>query len=224
VKLFASSLESFPSPMDAGPEGLVAVSETISTQMLLEAYSFGIFPWPMSNSPTLWFSPEERGIIDFADFHEARSLRKWIRQANVRFTWNRHFSSVIGHCQRSPRPGQTGTWITPRLKKAYNEFHEAGYAHSLECWREGELIGGLYGVYVAGAFCGESMFFLEPNASKACLVYLVEFLGDHGLSWFDTQMITPTIESMGGKTISRADYLARLEAAKSVARPILFRV
>jgi leucyl/phenylalanyl-tRNA--protein transferase len=223
MKLFASELKTFPPPEQSGPEGLLQVSNNISVERLLEAYSFGIFPWPTEGYPILWFSPQERGVVDFKNVHTSRSLAKWMRQNDLRFTWDSRFATVIECCGRAPRSGQSGTWITPRLKRAYINFHEAGYAHSLECWRAGELIGGLYGVYVAGAFCGESMFFLESNASKACLVYLVEFLEAHGLTWFDTQMVTPTIEHMGGKTISQSEFLSRLERAKLVAKPISFK-
>jgi leucyl/phenylalanyl-tRNA--protein transferase len=223
MKLFAPELRSFPSPEETGPEGILQVSDDISVDRLREAYSFGIFPWPAEGYPILWFSPLERGVIDFANFHQPKSLAKWMRQNDLRFTWNQRFKTVIEHCQRTPRPGQSGTWITPRLKHAYVEFHEAGYAHSLECWRGGDLIGGMYGVYVGGAFCGESMFYLESNASKACLVYLVEFLADAGLSWVDVQMVTPTVEQMGGHLITRREFLSRLEAGKSSAQAISFR-
>lgn len=223
MKLFAQELRSFPSPEKTGPEGILQVSDEISVDRLREAYSFGIFPWPSEGYPILWFSPLARGVIDFEKFHQPRSLQKWMRQNDMRFSWNKRFKTVIEHCQRSPRPGQNGTWITPRLKRAYIEFHEAGYAHSLECWRGGDLIGGFYGVYVGGAFCGESMFYLESNASKACLVYLVEFLKKAGLTWIDVQMVTPTVEQMGGHLISRREFLNRLEESKATAQAIAFR-
>lgn len=206
----------------SSPEGLVQVSDVISVERLLEAYSFGIYPWPMEGYPILWFSPPERGVLDFSEFHIPRSLLKWLKSHPLRFTWNTKFKTVIENCQKAPRPGQSGTWITPKLKKAYIDFHKAGYAHSLEAWRDGELVGGLYGVYVAGVFCGESMFFKETNASKACLVYLVETLRERGVGWMDTQMVTPTIELFGGKNISRAEFLERLEKAKAAPVAELF--
>lgn len=223
MKLFTPELRSFPSPDATGPEGILQVSDDISVDRLREAYSFGIFPWPTEGYPILWFSPLERGVIDFAHFHQPRSLQKWMRGHDIRFTWNQRFKTVIEYCQRTPRPGQTGTWITPRLKRAYIEFHEAGYAHSLECWRGGELIGGMYGVYVGGVFCGESMFYLESNASKACLVHLVQFLAAAGLTWIDVQMVTPTVEQMGGHLISRREFLQRLAESRETAQTIQFR-
>src|SRR5262249_34579362 len=150
--------KTFPNPEETGPEGVLQVSDDLSVDRLLEAYSFGIFPWPYQGYPVLWFSPVDRGVIDFKKFHCPRSLQKWMKQHELRFTWDTHFEDVITQCQRSPRPGQTGTWITAKLKRAYLAFHQAGYAHSLECWSGGDLIGGVYGVYVAGVFCGESMF------------------------------------------------------------------
>lgn len=223
MRLFAAERRSFPDPEETGPEGILQISDDISVDRLREAYSFGIFPWPTEGYPILWFCPPERGVIDFADFHQPRSLQKWMRQNDIRFSWNQRFETVIESCQRSPRPGQSGTWITPRLKRAYIEFHKAGYAHSLECYRGGDLIGGLYGVYVAGVFCGESMFFRESNASKACLVHLAEFLSAAGLTWMDVQMVTPTIEQMGGRLISRREFLQRLESSRGSARAIAFR-
>lgn len=223
MKLFTPELRSFPAPEDSGPEGIVQVSDDISVDRLREAYSYGIFPWPAEGYPILWFSPPERGVIDFKNFHQPRSLQKWMRGHDIRFTWNQRFKTVIENCQRAPRPGQSGTWITPRLKRAYVEFHEAGYAHSLECWRGPNLIGGLYGVYVGGVFCGESMFYLESNASKACLVHAVQFLSAAGLTWMDVQMVTPTVEQMGGHLISRHDFLKRLAKSRQTAQAISFR-
>lgn len=219
-KMFTQTRRIFPSPELTTPEGLIAVSDIITTEALLEAYSFGIYPWPMEESPMLWFSPPERGVIEFADFHAPRSLQKWMRQEKLEFTWNTRFTDVIESCKQAPRPGQGGTWITEGLRRAYIEFHREGYAHSLECWSGGELIGGMYGVYVAGVFCGESMFYKKSNASKACLVYSVDFLGKRGLTWMDTQMLSPTVEAMGGRAIPRAEFLARLEDAKRDVRPL----
>lgn len=118
---------------------------------------------------------------------------------------------VLEACAKQNRPGQEGTWITPSLIPAYTKFHEEGYAHSIECWRENELVGGLYGVYVKGVFSGESMFHSESNASKLCLVEMALKLKSLGLSWMDIQMITPVTEHLGGHYIPRRDFLLRLE-------------
>lgn len=224
MKLFAKKRVSFPDPSLALEDGVVDLSDDLRVERLLEAYSFGIFPWPHPELPTLWFSPEQRGVLDFQDFHVPRSLRKFIDKSALHFTWDREFNTVIEACSRQPRPGQSGTWITPRLLKSYKEFHRAGYAHSLEVWDADDLVGGLYGVYVGGLFCGESMFFLRPNMSKVAVVFLVEFLRAQGLHWMDIQMVTPVLEKFGGKYLSRREFLERLELTKQTARPLEFKI
>jgi leucyl/phenylalanyl-tRNA--protein transferase len=220
-KLFSERRETFPDPRNAW-EGVVELSDDLRVERLLEAYSFGIFPWPQGNLPTLWCSPERRGVLDFSEFHVARSLRKAARQNEFTFTFNRAFRDVIEGCAGVQRPGQAGTWITKKMLRAYLDFYSAGYAHSLEVWLDEALVGGLYGVFVAGVFCGESMFFRIPNASKLALVHLVDFLRGAGLTWMDIQMVTPVLESFGGKYISREEYLGRLESAKAAPAVIGF--
>jgi leucyl/phenylalanyl-tRNA--protein transferase len=127
---------------------------------------------------------------------------------------------VIRECQKKNRPGQSGTWITESLLHAYVDFHRAGYAHSFEAWEGEKLVGGMYGVYVAGLFCGESMFFKQSDASKLCLHRAVEFLKDHGKTWMDVQMVTPYLESVGARYITRKEFLKRLEEEKKHALAI----
>src|SRR5438094_669305 len=143
----------FPDPRDTGPEGLLALGGDLSAETLLLAYGQGIFPWPIEGAPALtWFSPVERGVLDFAELHLPRSLRHFSKKAPFRFTFDQAFGQVIEACQAAYRPGQPGTWITPEMLEAYVEFHRRGYAHSVEAWEPatGELVGGLYGVYVDG--------------------------------------------------------------------------
>jgi len=223
MKLFASERKTFPDPSRALDEGIVDLSDDVRVERLLEAYSFGIFPWPQEGLPTIWFCPERRGVLDFADFHLPHSLEKWLRRSTFRYTFNAAYKTLIESCSRAVRPNQSGTWITPKLLKAYRDFHREGYAHSLEVWDGGDLVGGLYGVYVAGVFCGESMFYRRANASKFALVKLVEFLKGAGLEWIDIQMVTPLMKQFGGKYIPRKEYLARLERAKTQARLIQFK-
>lgn len=218
---FAPRRETFPDPREA-LEGVVDLSDDLRVERLLEAYSFGIFPWPHGDLPTLWYSPEERGVLDFCEFHVPRSVDKVARRNSFTFTFNRAFSEVIEGCAQVRRPDQAGTWITDRILSAYRDFHSAGYAQSLEVWEGETLVGGLYGVYVAGVFCGESMFFRVPNASKLALIRLVNFLRERGLTWMDIQMVTPVLQNFGGKYISRDRYLKRLEMAKLSAREIEF--
>jgi leucyl/phenylalanyl-tRNA--protein transferase len=223
MKLFAPRLRTFPDPRRALDDGIVDLSDDLRVERLLEAYSFGIFPWPHEDLPTIWYCPENRGVLDFTDFHVPKSLRKFRARTEFTLSFDRAFDEVVASCARAPRPDQEGTWITPKLARAYGEFHRAGYAHSLEVWdEEGAMAGGLYGVYVGGAFCGESMFFRRPNASKLALLALVEFLRARGLQWIDIQMVTPMSAAFGGKYIPRADFLQRLEESKAVAKPIDF--
>lgn len=215
MKDFAVERKHFPDPALAGRDGLVLVGGELSAKSLFEAYSFGIFPWPQEGLPTLWFCPAKRGILEFSDVHLSRSFKKFLNTTTWRVTWNQQFAAVIRQCAQSPRPGQDGTWITPGIERAYEEFHKAGFAHSLECWEGEELVGGLYGTFIAGVFSGESMFYLKPNASKLCLWHLIEELRRHDLKWMDTQMVTPHLKAWGGKYVTRKEFLMRLEKAKA---------
>lgn len=223
MKLFAEELHSFPDPRLTLDEGILDISDDLRIERLFEAYSFGIFPWPHEDLPTLWYCPNERGVLDFTDLHVPDSLVKFLRKTDWSYSINRDFDRVLENCAAAARPNQKGTWITKKLTKAYREFHRAGYAHSLEVWETGELIGGLYGVYVAGVFCGESMFFKKSNASKFALLKLIEFLKAQGLTWIDIQMVTPLMKSLGGKYIARERFLQRLESSKKSARKIDFK-
>lgn len=224
MKLFVPELRSFPDPRMTLDEGILDISDDLRVERLLEAYSFGIFPWPHEDLPTLWYCPLERGVLDFADFQTPQSLKKLLRKTQWTFTMNGAFDQVLEACAAAPRPNQKGTWITNKLVKAYRDFHQAGYAHSIEVWDGGELIGGLYGVYVGGVFCGESMFFRKSNASKFALVKLIDFLREQGFTWMDIQMVTPLMKMLGGKYIPRERFLTRLEKAKREARVIQFRI
>lgn len=201
----------FPSPESASEDGVVATGGDLSIPFLVSAYAQGIFPWPHEGYPLLWFSPWQRGVLEFKNLHVSRSLQKWARQnPELRVTIDQDFAEVIKYCANSPRPGQNGTWITKEVIEAYCVFHQAGYAHSLEVRREGRLIGGIYGVFVKNVFSAESMFFLEPNASKWALWQLVIFLQKLGLDWMDVQMVTNVSESFGAKIISQKEFLLKL--------------
>lgn len=209
-RLGPSSVE-FLNPRDAMAEGIVAVGGRVDPGTLYAAYSKGIFPWPQAGLPMLWFCPEERGILDFLDFKVPESLERFRRKnPQITFTMNKDFRQVIEECAKQPRPGQDGTWITSTMKKAYCEFHEMGFAYSVEVREDNVVIGGIYGVLVNHVFSGESMFFKKPNASKLALWRLVEYLQENGHEWMDIQMITPLTSSFGGKYVSREVYLQML--------------
>lgn len=220
MKLYLEKRRFFPDPAAPTLDGIVAMGDELSAETLFEAYSFGIFPWPHSDLPCLWFCPDNRGVIDFKEIHINRSLQKFIRKTNFKITFNQAFTRVIRECAESPRVGQNGTWITPQIIKVYENFHKQGYVHSVECWEGSELVGGLYGVYVAGVFSGESMFFKKSNASKFCLLKLIEKLQEHGLAWMDIQMLTEVTKSLGGKYIAKAEYLSRIESSKKNAKSL----
>lgn len=210
----SASAVRFPDPwiLPEESDGLIYIGGNLEPETLVRAYSSGIFPWPLEEAyPLFWFCPTPRGVLDFQELHLPRSLEKLRRKNPYRFTFNTAFRRVMEECARQPRPGQDGTWITASLLPAYVRFHEEGFAHSIECWRGDELVGGLYGVYVKGIFSGESMFHLEPNTSKLCLVEMVHRLATLGLEWMDIQMLTPVTEQLGGHYISRRDFLTRLK-------------
>jgi leucyl/phenylalanyl-tRNA--protein transferase len=209
-----------PSILPEDSDGLVYIGGNLEPKTLVQAYSMGIFPWPLEESyPLFWFCPEPRGVLDFTDLHVPKSLQRARNKQAYRFTFNREFRRVMEECARQPRPGQEGTWIISAMLPAYEEFHREGYAHSVECWRGDELVGGLYGVYVKGVFSGESMFHLEPNTSKLCLIEIALKLKSLGLQWMDIQMLTPVTELLGGHYISRRDFLARLKAEHQKSPP-----
>jgi leucyl/phenylalanyl-tRNA--protein transferase len=222
MRLWVKDRKLFPDPRQTAEDGIVAISEDLPLEALLESYSFGIFPWPHKDTPILWFCPEQRGIIEFKDLHVSKSLRKFQKQTAYTITFNTCFEKVISNCAEVRRPGQKDTWITDVIQLQYLKFHKQGYAHSIECWMNGELVGGMYGVYVAGVFSGESMFFTHSNASKLCMIHLVEVLKQNGLSWMDVQMVTENVKALGGKYIDRKQFLSRLEDAKLSAKPLVF--
>ena len=209
----------FPDPLRARGDGMVAIGGDLSVPRLVLAYSNGIFPWTVN--PITWWSPDPRGIFELKDFHVSRSLRHELKRGRIEVTFDRDFPAVIRGCAKAPRDGDS-TWITEEFIRAYIRLHEAGHAHSVEAWTDGELVGGLYGVAVGGLFAGESMFHRVSNASKVCVARLVERLNAQGFQLFDTQMVTTATEQMGAVEVSRAEYLKRLRAAMELGSPPSF--
>jgi leucyl/phenylalanyl-tRNA--protein transferase len=207
----------FPDPRRAKAEGLVAVGGDLSVARLLLAYRSGIFPWTVA--PVTWWSPDPRGIFELDQFHVSRSLGRVLRQGRFQVTVDQAFREVMEGCA-APAPGRRSTWITPEFLEAYGNLHQEGFAHSLECWQDGQLAGGIYGVALGGLFAGESMFHRVSDASKVALYHLVEHLRQRGFELFDIQMLTPITEQLGGVNVSRKVYLERL--AEAVNRPVEF--
>jgi leucyl/phenylalanyl-tRNA---protein transferase len=206
-------------PVDSSVPGLVAVGGDLSIARLVLAYQSGIFPW--SDYPVTWWSPDPRGILELHELHIPRSLRRVLRQKPFQLTFDCAFREVIEGCAR-PAPGREQSWISAGFIEAYTRLHQVGRAHSIECWREGELVGGLYGVAINGLFAGESMFQRHANASKIAVVHLVELLRQQGFELLDVQIVTPVTELLGARWIPRAEYLDRLRQALSISPAIEF--
>jgi len=186
----------------------------LSPELLVRAYASGIFPMSESrHDPSIfWVDPPERGILPLADFHITRSLKKTVRQRRFSVSFDSDFAAVINACAETPRPDQ-GTWINDQIIDAYSELHRLGLAHSVECRLAGKLVGGLYGVSLNGAFCGESMFSHATDASKVALVHLVARLRHCKMQLLDTQFVTEHLKSFGAIEIPARTYLLMLEQA-----------
>jgi leucyl/phenylalanyl-tRNA--protein transferase len=214
----------WPAPDPADDLGLVALDYNLSPARIISAYRHGIFPWPDGDSlrPIPWVCPPRRAILEFAELRVPKNLRKAQRALapRLRFTIDRDFAGVIRACAAAPRPGQTGTWIIPQMTAAYLEVHRRGHAHSVEAWADDLLVAGLYGVSAAGVFTGESMFHRIDDASKLCVLHLVEHLRARGSTWIDIQQLTPHFERLGAREISREEFLAKLAVERSAGRAL----
>ena len=204
----------FPPVELATPEGLVAVGGDLGLERLLEAYQHGIFPWYNPGQPVLWWSPDPRTVLFPDRLRIARSLRKTLRRGEFRVTFDQAFENVIDACAGPRRRHPSGaTWITSAMRAAYCRLHQAGHAHSVEIWSGTQLVGGLYGVALGGAFFGESMFSHATDASKVALVYLVDSLRSWGYTLIDCQVASPHLFSLGAEEIPRRDFIAALQTA-----------
>jgi leucyl/phenylalanyl-tRNA--protein transferase len=200
----------FPNPELADEDGLLAVGGDLSAERLLLAYHHGIFPWYSEGDPILWYAPHERCVIYPEKVKISKSMKQILRSDAFTLTTNKAFAAVIGHCSKTPRKDQAGTWITKEMQEAYINLHRLGWAHSVEVWAQGNLVGGLYGVAVGKVFCGESMFSLVSNASKAALIYLCK---QFSFSLIDCQLPNEHLLSLGAEMIDRESYLATLSRA-----------
>lgn len=204
----------FPPVDTADQDGLLMVGGNLDVDTLISAYQQGIFPWPLYDDLLTWFAPPKRAVLFIKDHHIPRRLKRQIRRSEHHFAVNLNFSEVIEMCASSKnRKGQFGTWITRDLVRAYNALHQAGYAHSFECYRDTKLVGGVYGVWLGRMFAGESMFYREPNASKLAFCFMLEKLQEKGVGWMDCQVMTPLLRSFGAKEILRSDFGKMLEWA-----------
>ena len=200
----------FPDPRNASPEGIVTIGGDLEPQTVVDAYRRGIFPWPVEEYPLLWFCPPERAILRFERLHVPRSLARAARRSTLRFSFDEAFPAVVYSCATTRRPGQDGTWITREVVDSYIVLHEIGVAHSIEAWDGETLVGGVYGVAVDGVFSAESMFYRCSNASKLCLLFLIDHLRSRGADWMDVQVMTPHMEMLGAEAVEREDFLELL--------------
>jgi leucyl/phenylalanyl-tRNA--protein transferase len=203
----------FPPPEEAEPSGLLAVGGDLTSERLLLAYAMGIFPWYTDDTPILWFSPDPRGVLAPDSLVVHRSLARRVRSGCFEVTLDRAFGDVIRGCASAPRDGQQGTWITEDMIAAYERLHGLGFAHSVEAWNDGTLVGGLYGVSLGTAFFGESMFSRERDASKVALVHLVRQLGRWGFGLIDCQVRNDHLASLGAEQWPRQRFLGALSRA-----------
>jgi leucyl/phenylalanyl-tRNA--protein transferase len=194
------------------PNGLLAASPDLPPGRLLDAYRHGIFPWYSGDQPVLWWSPDPRMVLFVDEFRLTHSLRKVVKQRHFEVRVDTAFRAVMEGCAETPRPGQGGTWITPEIVGAYGALHAGGNAHSVEAWREGRLVGGLYGVVIGRMFFGESMFARETDASKVALVHLIAMLRGMGFPLVDCQQETAHLASFGARPIPRPAFAERLAA------------
>lgn len=203
----------FPDPRCADEAtGLLAIEGDLRPERLLSAYAQGIFPW-YSEEPILWFSPNPRMVLRLDELRVNRSLRKNLRRRRFEVRLDTAFAEVIRACRDAPRPGQDGTWITPEMIEGYEALHELGFAHCVEAWQDGELVGGMYGVSLGAAFFGESMFARKSDASKVAFVHLVRQLVAWDFRFLDCQVHTDNMERFGASEWSRDEFLVALDLA-----------
>lgn len=187
------------------PNGLLAVGGSLSVARLLNAYRHGIFPWYSEGQPLLWWSPDPRTVLFPAGFRLSHSLRKTLRKSTYQVTLDTAFDAVVMACA-APRDSESGTWITPAMAQAYRVLHAAGYAHSVEVWQDGKLVGGLYGVALGRVFFGESMFSAMRDGSKIALAYLAGQLRAWDFAVIDCQLHTAHLQSLGAEEVPRTDF------------------
>lgn len=207
----------FPPVELADEHGLLAVGGDLEVETLLLAYRSGIFPWPMLGWDELpWFAPPKRALLFFDELHLPKRLIQRKKNSEYSMRIDTAFSEVIAQCSRSPnRKRGNDTWITEEMQQAYLDLHQAGFAHSVECFNGDALVGGLYGVSIGLMFAGESMFHTESDASKLCLLHLIDHLQRKGATWLDCQQLTPLLEQFGARLVARPEFSKRLKQAVS---------
>ena len=201
----------FPPVRLADQSGVLAVGGDLKPERIMLAYQKGVFPWFADEGPVLWWAPDPRFVLFPQDFKMSKSTRRLLRKNVFQVTFDTCFERVINECQNIQRPGQDGTWISDDLKKSFIQIHENGFAHSVEVWKDGDLVGGLYGTSLGGMYFGESMFSKVSNASKIGFVTLVPKLIERGIKLIDCQVYTEYLEQFGARHIPRESFMHNLE-------------
>ncbi len=187
------------------PDGLLAIGGELNPDCLLDAYREGIFPWYSEGQPVMWWSPDPRCVLFPDELKMSRSLKKSLRKESYRVSFDQTFLDVVKSCAE-PRLDSSGTWITSAIIKNYQLLHETGHAHSVECWYQGTLVGGLYGISIGKIFFGESMFSRKKDASKICFAHLVQLLKKRGVKLIDCQVYSEHLASLGARLIPRDEF------------------
>lgn len=209
----------FPPLEHATPEGLLAIGGDLSPERLIEAYSLGIFPWYNPGQPILWWSPDPRAVLRPNDLKVSRSLRKSLKNRGFSFTMDTAFARVVRACAEPRESDARESWITADMERAYTALHDLRIAHSVEVWRAGSLVGGLYGVAMGKVFFGESMFSREPDASKCALAALVGRLKEQNFALVDCQVESAHLASLGARLIPRRDFVATIRQGLGKTSP-----
>jgi leucyl/phenylalanyl-tRNA--protein transferase len=197
----------FPDVEEALEDGLLAIGGDLGTDRLLLAYRSGIFPWFNDDELPMWWSPDPRFVLLPGELKVSKSMQQLLKRNAFDFRIDTAFEQVVRNCQQASRKGQEGTWITEEIVNAYSTLHQLGYAHSAESWKDGELVGGLYGIRMGKMFFGESMFSKVSNASKYAFIKYVQQLQQQGVELIDCQVYTEHLESLGAKMIPRKTFI-----------------
>jgi len=207
-------IKAFPTVETASPEGLLAIGGDLEVPSLKLAYQSGVFPWPSGDLPLLWFAPPRRAVLKFKELKVPKRFQRDLKKKEFQFKVDKNFPAVIQACAEGVTRNSQETWITPEMVHGYIKLHQAGLAHSFECYNQSDqLVGGLYGVSLGNMFSGESMFFWESGASKAALIFACEYLKKRGGKWLDVQMVSPLLEGFGAREIPRKEFMRLLKEA-----------
>lgn len=197
----------FPTEEDYEEHGVVAIEGDLSIDRVLLAYTMGIFPWYNEDEPILWWCPAKRMVLKPSEVKVSKSTRNLLNRNLFTIKYDTAFEEVINACQKIPRPGQEGTWLNDEMKQVYIQLHKIGIAHSVECWQDDELVGGLYGLTIGKIFCGESMFSRVSNASRIAFIHLARKLEKEKFLLIDCQVYNDYLASLGAYEIPRKEFL-----------------